>query len=314
EDSEGLADWFPLQLPYNHKLRTLHIGDKACPEVDDEDDFQLFSKTLTPSLNNIHISTYSVIIPSLTEASPLKLVIDILGADEIDPQTLDDFGLLPRLENLSLTCDLPPSDFEPELSSTSIRHMDIFLPHNSAFPEREILTLSQLPSLESLIIRVGPGPKETDFFSDDEFEEQGAPPQLPALRKLVVKPSIPHFEVYGFRYQPCNCLGAFLQRTNALVMLDVHHGHARGALESLLSSYDACSSLECVRTTAVEHTSLLGTNEIIRMASELALSRPNLQMLWAESSPGDPLMVAVERISNHDTDDWTTEEGADSSE
>ncbi|KAF8289633.1 hypothetical protein DL93DRAFT_1142437 [Clavulina sp. PMI_390] len=169
---------------------------------------------------------------------------------------------------------------------------------------------SQLPSLESLIIRVGPV-GELNTYSDDEFEERGAPPKLPRLRELTVKPSIPHFELEDFQYELCKCVGIFLQRTNALVMLDVHHGHAREALESLICSHDLYPSLECVRTTAVEHTGLLGADNIMHLASELGLLRPGLEVLWVESSIGDPDLTAVHHLFTPNANGWETDENGD---
>ncbi|KAF8305200.1 hypothetical protein DL93DRAFT_365285 [Clavulina sp. PMI_390] len=305
EDTDSLIDWFPLPLPDNHKLHTLHLGDKACPE-EDEDKFQIFSESLIPPLHELHISCWLKIIPSLKEASPHVLVIDILLAEEIGLGTINDIGPLPQLKDFSLTCYFPHEVF-PELNSASLRHLDIFLGHVSVFPDRETLVLSQLPSLESLIIRVGPV-GELNTYSDDEFEERGAPPKLPRLRELTVKPSMPHFQMESFQYELCKCVGTFLLRTNALVMLNVHHGHAREALESLIHSHDLYPSLKCIRTTAVEHTGLLGGDEIMHMACELGLSRPGLEVLWAESSSGDPHLVAVQHLFTPNANAWETDE------
>ncbi|KAF8305199.1 hypothetical protein DL93DRAFT_2172700 [Clavulina sp. PMI_390] len=303
------VSWFPLRPPDNHHLRYLHIGRSAFG--DEYEDCQLFSLDIV-SLDTLHIrSNSSLTFPSLKNASPRNVLIETIcelkQEGELDEETISELSQLPQLEQLSLISHLP-YDWEPALSSASLRRLDILLSHTSFLSESEPYILSDLPSLESLTCWVG-SCRDGHEYTDGEYESSRTPrPQLPCLHELIIKPSLPHFERDGFEYGLCECIGAFLPRANALIMLDVHHGHVVGALESLIASSGVCSSLECFQTTAVEHTELLRANDIVHMSSKLCSLRPSLQFKWVLPSPEDPFMFAVEAPG------WSSEEDEDESE
>ncbi|KAF8310109.1 hypothetical protein DL93DRAFT_2084881 [Clavulina sp. PMI_390] len=288
---EGIeSGWFPLELPESHKLRRLVIGPNSCQEMGNGED--LVSGPLSLPLDIVQIKSYTDNFPSALTASPRELFIHAESSQEVSPEIFDDFTMLSRLERLSLTFHMD-HNLDVLLIHENLRSLDILLAHESFYFEEEILIIDKLPLLENLVIRVGPRGKQGGGHHSPHLQL----PPLPALKKIILKPSIRHFQtdiLYPL-YGQCDCLSSLIWRAPNLIMLEVHQGHAIGALKKLHQGYrqgsllvPTCPKLESIYITGVppendeESPELVAmSNEVKDLTRKVEAQRPGLRVEWS---------------------------------
>ncbi|KAF8310275.1 hypothetical protein DL93DRAFT_2169795 [Clavulina sp. PMI_390] len=191
------SPWFPIELPHDHKLRTLFIGADVCNSL--RDGASIFTNTISPSLDTLYIKGRLDAIPSLQNASPSNLIFELASSYGAHQRIFDPIELLPGLDRLTLTLSLDHR-WSPRFTNTCIHHLDILLTHETEFCEHEILVLHDLPSLETLVIHVGRGgkPATTDTYDNRRLSTRSPAessehlPPLRQLRELTLKMSPLH--------------------------------------------------------------------------------------------------------------------------